>query len=181
MYQIGDRRFPEIADLYQDPQGRQPREISDAPIQMVHQVNNGSIDLVIARAHYSPGGGAFPASFTAVTFNFANGVYADQALLPDDRIWRILVCGAAAVTTAPVMAVEYTGFAGVEGWGAGLAAYPYYYGNVDSGPYPDANPDMTGLILPYGGVVYVKRGGAADTGRLTCYAAGWPRATTPPF
>lgn len=179
-YSIGDRRFPAIADLYQDPRGNQPREVSDAPIQMVHQVNAGSNDIVIARADYNPGGGAYPAAMTAVTWTFANGVYADQALLPDDRSWRLLVCGAAAVTNAPLVAIEYTGFAGVIGW-AGISRYPQYTGNVSGGPYPDAIPEMSGLVAPYGMVIYTQRGGAADTGRLIAFAAGWPRGMTPPF
>jgi len=179
-YPIGDRRFPAIAELYQDPRGNQPREISSAPIQMVHQVNAGSNDLAMARAYYDPGGGSYPAALTAVTFTFANGVYTDQALLPDDRVWRILACGAAATVAAPVMAVEYTGFAGVTGWPT-LANHLRYDGHIDAGPYPDANPNMTGLILPYGGVLWTVRGAGVDTGRLVCQAVGWPRGMTQPF
>jgi len=180
VYQIGDRRFPEIAKMYEDPRGKEPREVSDAPIQMTHQVNVGGNDIVIARADYNPGGGAYPAAMTAVTWTFANGVYASQALLPDDRSWRILVCGAAATTTAPLVAIEYTGFAGVIGW-AGLSRYPQYTGNVSPGPYPNAISDMHGLVAPYGLVLYTARGGGVDTGRLIAFAAGWPRAMTPPF
>lgn len=179
-YPIGDRRFPAIADLYQDPQGKQPREVSDAPIQFVHDVAAGATDLVMAQCDYNPGGGSYPAALTAVTWTFANGFYASQALLPDDRIWRLLVLGAAATTNAPIVAVEYTGFAGVVGW-ATLGQYPRYHGNVSAGPYPDAIEEMSGLVLPYGGVIYTSRSGGVDTGRLVAFAVGWPRGLSQPF
>lgn len=178
-YPIGDKRFPEIADLYQDVQGKQPREVSEAPVQMVHVVNAFGTDTVLARAYATINPPVAPGTI-GPDFTFENGrVFPGPTPTPalsSTMSWRIVRLGC-SVATFPVR-VGFVPFIDRNNntVAAGSDAVFNEYA-VQPAAYVQHRADWDGFVAPYGGYFWFTGVGGAALVTLRVTVIGSLRQT----
>ena len=168
-YRIGDRRFPWIARFFEDPDGREPREVSDGPIQHVNVVNPAGAEEVSVYATpssvFAAGGQTTPYFVSNSDLLQTNGdiMVAGTAFqnLPGYYAWEIVAAAVKQNSVAETMYVAYNS-----------NFYEEASGRVEGGWFavtpPVANQytpvtDMLGLVLPYGGTIVIKCGATGQT------------------
>lgn len=173
---IGDRRFNWFTRFFDVAQGYEPRDIQDRGIMPIVDTIPAAADTVMAVCDWTSGGGSLPNAFwQSMTFEFEDGAYPASAFLPRDRAWKILQLGAYTAGQNFYLNV-HPYHSDTTNWSVGtreVVTGPHALGGV----YPVDYPDYHGMLLPYGGIIYIRGVAAGGTGYLRCLAIGYDRAS----